>query len=209
MWYGPDSRLQTPEQEAGRERAGADGRHVLILAAAFTLCVGEARAQTADVCRGGAPTAGERIVCSESDGSTDITINITDFDITTDGIGVIGIFGVHSGTGDIDIDVRGGTIRTQGTASGGIYATQGNYIFNLTDMLFLNLFNEISVCRIKYNFRHIFRVGRSMRHLPFLYVVMFFLFLFLFIVTVNTKSQTFLTSIVMGNPVFEFVHCFA
>ncbi len=103
---------------------GRMGAIVLMLAAAFTLCVGEARAQTADVCRGGAPTAGERIACSESDGSTDITINITDFDITTDGIGVIGIFGLHSGTGDIDIDVRGGTIRTQGTSSGGIYATQ-------------------------------------------------------------------------------------
>ena len=90
---------------------GRMGAIVLILAAVFTLCVGEARAQTADVCRGGAPTAGERIVCTEPAGSTaDITIYVQDLTIATTGDNSRGIFSRHYGTGAIDIDVREATI---------------------------------------------------------------------------------------------------
>ncbi len=104
---------------------GRMGAIVLILAAVFTLCVGEARAQTADVCRGGAPTAGERIVCTEPAGSTaDITIYVQDLTIATTGDNSRGIFSRHYGTGAIDIDVRGGTVTTEGADAYGVYGAR-------------------------------------------------------------------------------------
>ena len=56
-----------------------------------------------------------------SDGTGNLSIDARDVDIAVHGETFLdGIFGMHRGTGDIDVDVRSGTIVTTGTDSGGI-----------------------------------------------------------------------------------------
>ena len=103
----------------------------LALGLAFLLCTGEAAAQTQ--CRPFVTTGHtSSISCHEESGSThDIRIDVRNPAITTDRSG---IYGDHSGTGGIDIDVQGGSIETTGTSDGGIVAWQrgsGNVAINV------------------------------------------------------------------------------
>ena len=80
---------------------------------------------------GAANTASGLEITHEGD-TGDITIDVRDLEITTEGtavntdqIGTLshGIYSRHDGSGDIDIDARGGFIKTKGSFSYGIYGT--------------------------------------------------------------------------------------
>ncbi len=86
---------------------------------AFLFGTGEAEAQTA-VCSD-TPGAGERIRCTEGAGSMDdIRIDARNVAIQVTGTRIRGVFGRHDGSGDIDIDLTGGSVTTSGTHSYGV-----------------------------------------------------------------------------------------
>ncbi len=115
------------------------GAIALTVAAAFTLSVGEARAQTPEPCRGGAPAAGQRVSCIESAGSTaDIVIDVQDPTITTNGSH--GVFALHGsaadGTrdGDVTIGIQGGRIEATGAVGvNGQHRGDGALTINVRD----------------------------------------------------------------------------
>ena len=81
------------------------------LAFAFSLGAGEAAAQSA-VCSN-TPAAGQRIDCREGGGSAD-DIRIDATNVVIPATATHAIYARHSGSGDIDIDLSGGTLTTTG-----------------------------------------------------------------------------------------------
>ena len=112
---------------------------LLALVAALGLGAGEAQAQTTNVCRGGAPTAGQAISCVENAGSTaDIDIDLNNFDITTSGSH--GVFALHGsaadGTrdGDVTIGIQGSRIEATGAVGvNGQHRGDGDLTINVRD----------------------------------------------------------------------------
>ena len=96
-------------------------RTLLSLLVAFGLGVTTASAQTTAVCSN-TPATGERIRCEDDATSTNNidsdTANVT---ISTAADGEDGIDVTHLGSGDVDIDIQGGSIETRGGYSYGVY----------------------------------------------------------------------------------------
>ena len=94
---------------------------LLSLLVAFGLGVTTASAQTTAVCSN-TPATGERIRCEDDATSTNNidsdTANVT---ISTAADGEDGIEVTHLGSGDVDIDIQGGSIETRGGYSYGVY----------------------------------------------------------------------------------------
>ena len=133
---GPPSPSST---EAGLSARALACAVALVLAAMLTFGASPASAQTA-VCPDppGNPGAGERIECTEDATSTDdIDIDVVDFDITTTGDSIRGIYVDHRGAGKIIIKVQGGTINTTGYYAEGVngehFSGAGDVIITLID----------------------------------------------------------------------------
>ena len=107
-------------------------RSVLALAAALVprllpalaLWAGEAPAQSANVCRGGAHTGGGPIVCEEAAGSTNnVLVDPGSVTIDAHGASNPGIGIRHQGTGNIELGVSGGSrITAHGSSSHVLFA---------------------------------------------------------------------------------------
>ncbi len=94
---------------------------LLSLLVAFGLGVTTASAQTTAVCSN-TPATGERIKCEEDATSTNnIDSDTSNVTISTAADGEDGIEVTHLGSGDVDIDIQGGSIETRGAYSYGVY----------------------------------------------------------------------------------------
>ena len=91
----------------------------LVLGLALRLGAGEAAAQAA-VCSN-TPAANQRIDCREGSSSMDdIRIDARNVAISVTGTRIRGVYGKHDGSGDIDVDLTGGSVTTSGTHSYGV-----------------------------------------------------------------------------------------
>ena len=91
----------------------------LVLGLALLLGAGEAAAQAA-VCSN-TPAANQRIDCREGSSSMDdIRIDARNVAISVTGTRIRGVYGKHDGSGDIDVDLTGGSVTTSGTHSYGV-----------------------------------------------------------------------------------------
>ena len=87
---------------------------LLSLLVAFGLGVTTASAQTTAVCSN-TPATGERIKCEQDATSTNnIDSDTSNVTISTAADGEDGIEVTHLGSGDVDIDIQGGSIETRG-----------------------------------------------------------------------------------------------
>ena len=123
-------RLSSATQVPRGRRLALFGRGCLALFFALVFGVATAQAQTA-VCSN-TPAVENWIACTEDATSTDdITINAKGVDIDTTGDDAHGVFGEHSGTGNVDIDITSAidsddnivrsTIDTTGDGAHGVF----------------------------------------------------------------------------------------
>ena len=88
---------------------------------ALALQAGEAAAQ--NVCRGGSHTGGGIITCIEGAGSSaDILVDPGSLGINHATANIVAVEGSHSGSGDIELRMKAGSVVTTGTAGHGLYA---------------------------------------------------------------------------------------
>ena len=114
------SRIPTSSLFRGATRA-AIGVIVLALAAMLALGAATAQAQTTDVCSD-TPGPNERIDCVENLDGVNLEIDARNVDITTVSPETPAVFGWSTAdSGNVDIAVTSGAIRTEGIASHGVF----------------------------------------------------------------------------------------
>ncbi len=115
-------KLRALECPRDRNELGGGGGVNVSLALTLALLLGsggEAAAQTA-VCSS-TPAAGERISCTKGASSMDdIRIDAQNVAISVTGTRIRGVYGKHDGSGNVDIDLTGGSVTTSGTHSYGV-----------------------------------------------------------------------------------------